>query len=164
MGLPTEVRLSGFSGGSFRQKSLDTRGSELSIDPTGGNVILLVGYKQLNGKLYFIFRNSWGATWGDQGYGYISADYLREPLRHPAFIIQSQSKVSLNANVSCPTGQAPSTDGTCRGLCPDFSLKDATGNCPPPPNCPTGQSWTRPIPVCLPARRGPKPAALVPRP
>ena len=51
MGLPTEVRLSGFSGGSFRQKSLDTRGSELSIDPTGGNVILLVGYKQLNGKL-----------------------------------------------------------------------------------------------------------------
>jgi C1A family cysteine protease len=40
----------------------------------GGHAILIVGYDQK--KQQFIFRNSWGTTWGDKGYGYIPFDYL----------------------------------------------------------------------------------------
>lgn len=53
------------------------------IDPgapsTGkGHAVTVVGYKMdlsrphLN---YFIIRNSWGSTWGDQGYGYLPINY-----------------------------------------------------------------------------------------
>ena len=40
----------------------------------GGHAILLVGYNDLKNK--WIFRNSWGVNWGDNGYGYIPIEYL----------------------------------------------------------------------------------------
>lgn len=40
----------------------------------GGHVILLVGY-DADGRT-FIFRNSWGKEWGDNGYGTIPEDYI----------------------------------------------------------------------------------------
>ncbi len=40
----------------------------------GGHAIVCVGYDDT--AKYFIFRNSWGTTWGDDGYGYIPYDYL----------------------------------------------------------------------------------------
>jgi C1A family cysteine protease len=42
----------------------------------GGHAILIVGYKEINNKDYFIVRNSWGSTWGDEGYCYILFDYV----------------------------------------------------------------------------------------
>lgn len=42
----------------------------------GGHALCVVGYKELSGKLYFIVRNSWGASWGDHGYFYMPAGYL----------------------------------------------------------------------------------------
>ncbi len=44
-----------------------------------GHSVVLVGYAQHNqfpGGGYFIFRNSFGPTWGDKGHGYISFQYL----------------------------------------------------------------------------------------
>jgi hypothetical protein len=44
-----------------------------------GHAVVLVGYgkgSQYPGNGYFIFRNSWGSWWGDQGYGYMPFDYL----------------------------------------------------------------------------------------
>jgi C1A family cysteine protease len=40
----------------------------------GGHAIVIVGYDQK--KQQFIFRNSWGTSWGDIGYGYIPFNYL----------------------------------------------------------------------------------------
>lgn len=42
----------------------------------GGHAVCVVGYKTINGKLYFIVRNSWGSAWGDKGYFYMPAEYL----------------------------------------------------------------------------------------
>ena len=39
----------------------------------GGHAILLVGYD--DSKQLFKFKNSWGSSWGDNGYGYLPYDY-----------------------------------------------------------------------------------------
>jgi C1A family cysteine protease len=43
----------------------------------GGHAICAVGYDDREQS--FIFRNSWGAGWGDQGYGYLPYAYLLDP-------------------------------------------------------------------------------------
>ena len=47
--------------------------TEEDIDK-GGHVILLVGYN--SETKMFIFRNSWGTKWGDNGYGTIPEEYI----------------------------------------------------------------------------------------
>jgi len=42
----------------------------------GGHVILLTGYDPKTGD--YTFRNSWGAQWGEGGYGRMSEKYLME--------------------------------------------------------------------------------------
>ena len=42
----------------------------------GGHAILAVGYD--DSKRTFKFRNSWGTSWGDGGYGYIPYSYLTD--------------------------------------------------------------------------------------
>jgi C1A family cysteine protease len=40
----------------------------------GGHALLAVGYD--DSKQWFIFKNSWGASWGNKGYGFIPYAYL----------------------------------------------------------------------------------------
>jgi C1A family cysteine protease len=47
-----------------------------TFDPStvrGGHAVAVVGYRA-DGR--FIVRNSWGTTWGDQGFGYVSPAYI----------------------------------------------------------------------------------------
>lgn len=49
----------------------------------GGHAVTLVGYKSATGKIedaYFIFKNSWGARWGQGGYGTVTYNYLQKYL------------------------------------------------------------------------------------
>ncbi|MBM4033076.1 MAG: C1 family peptidase [Planctomycetes bacterium] len=49
-----------------------------NVDCVDGHSVAIVGYRKdpaFPGGGYFIFRNSWGANWGDQGYGYLPFDY-----------------------------------------------------------------------------------------
>lgn len=41
----------------------------------GGHAIAIVGYRT-DGR--FIARNSWGTTWGDEGFGYLKPSYIRD--------------------------------------------------------------------------------------
>ncbi len=43
----------------------------------GGHVLSAVGYDDRH--QYFIVRNSWGAGWGDRGYGYLPYAYATDP-------------------------------------------------------------------------------------
>ena len=49
----------------------------------GGHALLCVGYD--NNKRQFIIRNSWGTNWGDNGYGYLSYEYVKLNLTYEGF-------------------------------------------------------------------------------
>lgn len=42
----------------------------------GGHAICIIGYD--DPKKLFKFKNSWGNSWGDEGYGYLGYDYLKQ--------------------------------------------------------------------------------------
>ncbi|WP_374028946.1 C1 family peptidase [Bdellovibrio bacteriovorus] len=42
--------------------------------PCGGHAVLLVGYD--DERRLFMFKNSWGPTWGNEGYGYVTFDHV----------------------------------------------------------------------------------------
>lgn len=46
-------------------------------EKVGGHAVLLVGYKETSRR--FIVMNSWGGTWGQQGYFTMPYDYLLNP-------------------------------------------------------------------------------------
>lgn len=53
----------------------------------GGHAIALVGFD--DEKKHFIFRNSWGTEWGENGYGYLPYEYvLNENLSSDFWIIE----------------------------------------------------------------------------
>ncbi len=49
---------------------------EKEPDLCGGHTVLLTGYDQV--KKVFFFKNSWGDSWGNKGYGQLSFDYFRD--------------------------------------------------------------------------------------
>jgi C1A family cysteine protease len=56
----------------------------------GGHALLCVGYDDRSRK--YTFRNSWGANWGEKGYGYLPYDYLhRRSLSSDFWSIRSEA-------------------------------------------------------------------------
>lgn len=58
--------------------------SSQAAEPGAGHAVTIIGYRCEDGKLEnikFIFRNSWGDSWGAGGYGFFTYDYLVKNLR-----------------------------------------------------------------------------------
>ncbi len=55
----------------------------------GGHAVLLVGYNDQDSM--FTFQNSWGAGWGDHGYGYLPYQFVAEGLASDFWTIRSES-------------------------------------------------------------------------
>jgi C1A family cysteine protease len=58
----------------------DSRGGMIPLPDkqeiaAGGHAICVAGYDR--GNQVFKFKNSWGAGWGDRGYGYLPYEYMR---------------------------------------------------------------------------------------
>lgn len=43
---------------------------------TGGHAVMLMGYTTQNNKTVFLFKNSWGRSWGQRGYGTLDEGLL----------------------------------------------------------------------------------------
>lgn len=59
----------------------------------GGHAIMAVGYNDK--KKVLLIRNSWGASWGDKGYGTLPYDYVLQALADDFWVITSLEYVSL---------------------------------------------------------------------
>ncbi|MGV3617193.1 MAG: C1 family peptidase [Fimbriimonas sp.] len=67
-------------------KTNETNGVQLmSVVPRSdtfdGHSVVIVGSQKNDafpGGGFFVFRNSWGAGWGDKGYGYMSFEYVKQ--------------------------------------------------------------------------------------
>jgi hypothetical protein len=82
-GLPVAVGIKVSSSENLEQKNIlgvQTWNRLKNEAAFNGHSVALVGYKQGTAAegSYFIFRNSYGAAWGVQGYGYLSFDYLKK--------------------------------------------------------------------------------------
>ena len=79
---PVAVGMRWFKKGAFATETI--LGVELlknvPADLTAGHSIALVGYRRFKGYPgggYFIFRNSWGDSFGNKGYGYVSFEFVK---------------------------------------------------------------------------------------
>jgi C1A family cysteine protease len=63
--------------------------TELNAHPVGGHAVMVTGYddsKEITNAASeitvgaFLFRNSWGPMWGNQGYGWLPYDYVKHKL------------------------------------------------------------------------------------
>lgn len=64
-------------------------------DPALRHAVLAVGYGTHNQEQFVLIRNSWGTTWGRNGYGWLSKTYL-EPRLFMAATLTVDPNVSSN--------------------------------------------------------------------
>jgi C1A family cysteine protease len=91
---------SSFEGGTVATDGMVPMPNTDTESVLGGHALLCVGYETINNELYFIFRNSWSASWGVNGYGYIPAAYLTDPdLASDFWVLQD---VGINSQATKP--------------------------------------------------------------
>ncbi|MGD0230427.1 MAG: C1 family peptidase [Syntrophorhabdales bacterium] len=79
----------------------------------GGHAILLVGYN--DAEQYFIVKNSWGTTWGEQGFFQIAYSELTDAVQFGAYAIgytMSAPPASCTYSISSAGTTIPITGGT----------------------------------------------------
>ena len=61
----------------------------------GGHAMLVVGYREdAEHGLLFEVRNSWGAAWRDDGYAWLTADYIEAPFSRDFQVIGGWAAIS----------------------------------------------------------------------
>lgn len=77
--------LAGFNVDDAWMNATDTNGVVDDFNPNnirGGHAITIVGYRKDG---YFIVRNSWGTSWGDNGFAYVSPAYIHAAFYHESY-------------------------------------------------------------------------------
>ena len=108
--------------------------------PDGGHALAMVGYRKVNGTYQFLLHNSWGVSWGDKGYAWISQAMVSRWM-HLAY------KVKTDVDAGAPASpNVPKTDEDCAGdKVLDSVTKQCVGICtdlshPANGQCPNGQA------------------------
>ena len=66
-----------------------------NADPLRRHAVIAVGHGTWNGERVVLVRNSWGAGWGDQGYGWLTETFLA-PRLFAAAVLTENSNVPGN--------------------------------------------------------------------
>lgn len=105
--------------------------------PDGGHAVAMAGYRKVNGAYQFLVHNSWGVSWADGGYAWVSQAMVERWL-HLAYKIRTDVDGSTpqKTDEDCPGDQVlDSVTNRCAGVCADAS-RPANGQCsngPAPP-------------------------------
>lgn len=102
--------------------------------PDGGHALAISGYRKVNGQYQFLLHNSWGISWGDQGYAWVSQAMVTRWL-HLAYKVKTDvdpgggAPVMPKTDEDCPGDQViDSVTKLCAGACPD-GQHPASGQC-----------------------------------
>jgi len=112
---------------------LVTNGPLPMIIDTWNHAVALSGYEKNDSEDIWIFKNSWGEDWGEDGYGYIS-----EPINFPhniyfrdyvSEIVNSPNPNNINCldgdgDDYCYWGITESMPGSCPGICLSYKDED----------------------------------------
>lgn len=74
----------------------------------GGHAVLLTGYDQ--NRKAFRFKNSWGADWGNQGFGWMPFEYVNTYSRPGRFLTAKVSGLSSELQ-NAPTSEVSEVEG-----------------------------------------------------
>jgi len=89
-----------------------------------GHGVIFSGYDWRSGTLRFLIHNSWGETWGDQGYAWISEAMVQKYL-------QQAYKVTVE-DLASPPARPGQPNALTDDDCPEDELVDSvTGKCAP---------------------------------
>lgn len=76
-------------------------------DLCGGHTVLLTGYNQKDQVFYF--KNSWGSSWGKQGYGMMPYDFVKTWSYGQFYSLKTNSLAVDLKNADLPTALSPVT-------------------------------------------------------
>lgn len=109
-----------------------------ALNTDGGHAFVLAGYRHVGGQRQFLVHNSWGTSWGDKGYAYVSEAMIRGFLKTSYKVVvagkgtPAPAPTASNALTDDDCGEdqlVDSVTGQCAKICADDS-RPANGKCP----------------------------------
>jgi hypothetical protein len=97
---------------------------------SGGHAVVMSGYRDTPHGRQFLIHNSWGESWGDHGYAWVSEAMVNRYM-HYAYKIKladTSPPQSLTDDDCSATELIDVGSGKCAEMCPDYSRRN-NGNC-----------------------------------
>jgi hypothetical protein len=97
---------------------------------TGGHAVDLAGYRTTPNGRQFLIHNSWGESWGDRGYAWVSEKMVKEQMYHAYRIkLDGSDKPAEMTDDDCgPDELVDGGTGQCAPICADESRPN-NGKC-----------------------------------
>lgn len=90
-------------------------------EPSGGHAITMSGYRDTPTGRQFLIHNSWGTSWGDGGYAWVSQNMVQKYM-HYAYKVKLSDGVkreNLTDDDCAPDELVDIQTGICAVMCPD---------------------------------------------
>lgn len=97
--------VTGFNGSN---DMFDSKGvASIPTNPTWGHAVYICGYVTLpDGRKALKFKNSWGGTWGDAGYGYFPEEFIASGHFYDAYVYATVQDIDP-LSMSLPLARDP---------------------------------------------------------